>query len=228
MNVRILQLLEGARQAVGTAVIIDVFRAFSVECVLLAKGAEKVIAVGKKEDAYRLKQENPSAILVGERHGVMLPGFDFGNSPSVISSADLDGKTVIHTTSAGTQGLANATNACEILGCGLTNAKATAEYLKKSGANEVSLVCMGWDAVEPTEEDTLCAEYIKSILCGEAFDMTPRLEHLKTHGGAKFFDKAQQSVFPEGDFWCCTDVDKYDFAISAKRLDDGIYLMSRI
>ena len=142
MDIKILHLIEGAKAAVGTTVIIDVFRAFSVEAYMLAMGADKVIPIGSSDIAYEMKKADPTIILAGERHGKIMPGFDTGNSPSQLSSIDLKGKTVVHTTSAGTQGIANAKGATEILGCGLVNARATAEYIKRSGAEQVSLVCM--------------------------------------------------------------------------------------
>ena len=40
MKIKIYHLIDGARQAEGLAVIIDVFRAFSMECWLYALGAE--------------------------------------------------------------------------------------------------------------------------------------------------------------------------------------------
>ena len=36
MEIRILELIEGAKKAEGVTVIIDVFRAFSLECYLYA------------------------------------------------------------------------------------------------------------------------------------------------------------------------------------------------
>lgn len=38
MEIRILELIEGAKKAEGLTVIIDVFRAFSLECYLYARG----------------------------------------------------------------------------------------------------------------------------------------------------------------------------------------------
>jgi len=131
MNIKILQLLEGAKQATGLTVVIDVFRAYSLEAYLLSMGAEKIIPVGKEEIAYKLKEENPDMILAGERGGKIMPGFDIGNSPAQAKSLDVAGKTVIHTTSAGTQGIANADKADVILSASLVNAKATAEYIRK-------------------------------------------------------------------------------------------------
>lgn len=217
MNIKIFQAIEGARKATGLAVIIDVFRAFSVEAYCFAGGAERIIPVGDSEIAYLLKRENPDMILVGERGGKILPGFDFGNSPAQLLGVDIRAKTLIHTTSAGTQGIANAENATEILGASLVNARATAEYIKRSGQEDISLVCMGYAGEYPTDEDTLCAEYIKSILEGTTIDLKARVEKLKLTDGAKFFDKSQNDVFPEPDFFMCTDIDKFDFAMRLNR-----------
>lgn len=213
MNIQILQLIEGAKKATGLAVIIDVFRAFSVESYFFGQGAEKIIPVGDSALAYQLKEANPQYILAGERHGKILPGFDAGNAPSDVVRMNCLGKTVVHTTSAGTQGIMHATHADEILGGSLVNAKATANYIKKSGATDISLVCMGWEGTEPTEEDTLCAEYIKSLLLDTTFDLEAGIAHVKKTSGAKFFDAKQNDVFPRKDFFLCTDYDRFDFVL---------------
>jgi len=227
MNIKILHMIEGAKQATGITVIIDVFRAFSVEAYFLAGGAKAIIPVGDCERAYKLKRENPDMILAGERHGKILPGFDVGNSPSELIKLNSVGKTVVHTTSAGTQGIANAVNADEILGCSLLTAKATAEYIKRSGAEDVSLVCMGLEAISETEEDTLCANYIKSLLEGTEIDMEKEIENLKYTSGAKFFDKAQNDVFPEADFHMCTELNKFDFVLKLRKGNDGLSYMEK-
>lgn len=224
MNIRILHLIEGAKQARGLTVIIDVFRAFSVEAYFLAGGAESVIPVGDAAVAYHLKSDNPEMILCGERHGKILPGFDVGNSPSNLLNMDIAGKTVIHTTSAGTQGIANAIHADEILGGCLLNARATAEYIRNSGAAEVSLVCMGLEALSPAGEDTLCANYIKSLLKGITLDMDSEIENLKTTTGAKFFDPEQNDVFPQKDFFMCTEVDKFNFVMRLQKENGNAYM----
>ena len=126
MDIRILHLLEGADQAQGLAVVIDVFRAFSLECYLFSRGVQKIFAVGREETAWELKRENPEYPMAGERGGVILPGFDYGNSPSQTEHADFQDKILIHTTSAGTQGLVHtcAAGADEIITGSLVNASA--------------------------------------------------------------------------------------------------------
>ena len=71
-------MIEGAKQATGLTVIIDVFRAFTVEAYLMNQGVKKVIPVGDMQIAYEYKERHPEVILVGERHGKILPGFDYG------------------------------------------------------------------------------------------------------------------------------------------------------
>ena len=227
-KINILHYIEGAKKAEGLTVIIDVFRAFSVEACFFALGVDRIYPVGDSALAYKLKERNPQWILAGERHGKILPGFDTGNAPSLLEALNPAGKTVVHTTSAGTQGIANAVNATEILGASLLTAKATAEYIKRSGATDVSLVCMGLEALSPADEDTLCAEYIKSLLEGNPIDMPPRIEALKYTTGAKFFDKAQNDVFPEADFHICTQLDKFDFTLRLNTDTDGLPYMEKI
>ncbi len=217
MNIRILQLIEGAREARGIAVIIDVFRAFSVEAYLMAGGAERIYPVGSVESAFALRERFPEAVLIGERKGIKLEGFDHGNSPTEVSALDFTGKIVAHTTSAGTQGIVNAVGADEILTGSLVNAAAIAEYIRRRNPEEVSLVCMGLGAQKPIEEDTLCAEYIKSLLEGDPMDLTAGIENLKVTSGAKFFDPARQSVFPEQDFHLSTAVSRFPFVLKLEK-----------
>ena len=135
MNIRILHMIEGAKQARGLTVVIDVFRAFTVETYLSRANAEQIIPVGDMQIAFDYKKEHPeNTVLCGERKGVIIDGFDYGNSPSQIAPLDLTGKTVIHTTSAGTQGIANAIHANEIIGGNLVAAEAIAEYIRRKNA----------------------------------------------------------------------------------------------
>ena len=229
MNIRVLQLLDGARQATGAAVVIDVFRAMSVEAHVVHQGAAQVYPVADAQVAYDMKARNADVILIGERNGVKLPDFDFGNSPTEFADFDFSGRTVVHTTSAGTQGIENAVHASQIFTGSFVNARATAEYILSRGFSDVSLVCMGWNASEPTAEDTLCAEYMKSILLGRKTEIAKQIEELKQTSGAKFFDPAQQTVFPRGDFARCTAVDCFDFVLQVvKDAETGLYQTRKI
>lgn len=222
LNVNILHLIEGAKQAKGLTVIIDVFRAFSLECYLYDMDVKQIRPVGTIEEAFSLRHRIQDSILIGERHGKKCDGFDYGNSPSSIVKDDVTGKTMIHTTSAGTQGIVNAVHASEIITGSLVNAKAVAEYIIAKQPHTVSLVCMGNGGVKPAPEDELCAEYIKSLLEGREFsDFAERVSNLKNNGGEHFFDKSRQDIFPEADFHMCIEYDKFPFVIKIEKDEIG-------
>ena len=218
-EVRILHLLKEAENARGTAVVIDVFRAFTVEGFLLAGGAAKLIPVAEEEKA----RAYTDAVKVGERKGYRLEGFDYGNSPSAIQQADVRGKTVVHTTSAGTQGIeACMPYADEVLVAALTNAKATAEYIVQSGVKNVSLLATGLMGERDTEEDVLCAEYIRALILGEdTAEILKEVPTLRYTEGKKFFDPLQQDRFPQADFALCIDTDRFPFAMKVIREGDA-------
>ncbi|WP_274361262.1 2-phosphosulfolactate phosphatase [Paenibacillus thermotolerans] len=232
MEINILQLIEGAREARGLTVIIDVFRAFSVACYVSANGVENMIPVGRIEEAYRLKEEHPDYILMGERGGVIQPGFDYGNSPKHAEHVDFTGKTVVHTTSAGTQGIVNAVHADEIVTGSFVNAGAIVEYIRRRKPEQVSLVCMGWNGTEHADEDTLCAEYIKNALEGKEnrFDEIVRYLREESRTGS-FLDvrgEASELSAPREDFDLCLQLDRFSFVLKVERDDDGTLSLRKI
>lgn len=215
MKVVIENQLEGAKRAQGLTVIIDVFRAFTVECFLSDLGVEKIIPMGDANACLELRKAHPDYYLVGERKGIKLEGFDSGNSPSYLTTVpELKGKTIVHSTSAGTQGLVYASKATEVITGSLVNAKAIARYIKKKNPEVVTLVCMGLNGTEESAEDTLCAKYIKSLLLGEELNIHQEIADLKNTAGKKFFDKARPE-FPEPDFFMCLVPDVFDFVLKA-------------
>ena len=217
MKINIYEMIEGAKQATGLTVIIDVFRAFSLEAYLFSRGIEKIYPIGSVEEAFSLKKEHPDYLLIGERGGKMVEGFDYGNSPSAFVDRKLYGRTAIHTTSAGTQGIVNAVNAEEILVGSFVNARATVEYIRERNPQTVSLVCMGNEGKSPAGEDSLCAQYIKSLLTGEPMDDIDQiLLDLQHTDGLKFFDE-RQLIFPQPDFWMCIRRDIFPFIIKTYR-----------
>ena len=217
MKIEIFEMIEGAKLATGLTVIIDVFRAFSLEAYLFSHGIEKIYPIGSVDEAFSLKRENPDYLLIGERGGIMVEGFDYGNSPSSFVGKKLYGKTAIHTTSAGTQGIVNAANAEEILVGSFVNARATAEYIKERKPETVSLVCMGNAGVAPSGEDRLCAEYIRSLLTDDPIkDIDQLLLDLQHTDGLKFFDE-RQAIYPQPDFWMCIRRDIFPFVIKTYR-----------
>ena len=213
-----LGLVAGARAARGLAIVIDVFRAFTLAPHAYARGVSRIVPVDDLARAREIKALNPDWLLVGERHSRRLPGFDFGNSPTEIEVGDIAGRTLIQTTHAGTQGLCAAIGADEVITGSLVNAAAIVRYVQRRNPDEVSLVCMGHQAREPSPEDDLCAELLAARLEGRPYDTSDVRERLRSApGAAKFFDPDAHWA-PERDFDLCTEVDRFDFVL---KLMDG-------
>jgi len=228
MEIAIVDFVEGAQQADGVVVVVDVFRAFSVACYAFANGASKIIPVGEVDDARRFKQEICDCILIGERGGKKLDGFDFGNSPTEIQEVDLSGKTLVHTTHSGTQGLVNVTGADAVFTGAFVNAAATIRYIKSLNPGKVTLVRMGFEAESRTDEDDLCAEYLKALLENTAFDIGKVYENLRSSpSSARFFDQ-QQPWSPTSDFDLCLEIDKFEFPIQAVQDENNMLFLKRI
>lgn len=217
MTVDIVDFVAGAQGARGLTVVIDVFRAFSVAVYAFSRGASRIIPVAAVEDARALKVRYPDALLIGERQARPLPGFDCGNSPTDLRKFDLAGRTLIHTTHSGTQGLTNAAAADEVITGALVNAGAIVRYIRNRNPARVTIVRMGKEASERCAEDDLCAELLAARLRGEGPPVNDIPARLRTADSAqKFFDPACDWA-PQGDFDFCTRVDAFDFVLSLDR-----------
>jgi 2-phosphosulfolactate phosphatase len=213
MQIRRLSLIEGAEQASGFAVVIDVFRAFTTAAYVMDNGAEKIIPVGTVEEAFEMKRKYPCVVLMGERGGKQVPGFDFGNSPHEVRDVDFTGMTVVQTTSAGTRGLMAASGADTILPGSFVMADSIVEYIRKANPEVVSLVAMGWGGHAKSPEDENLAGYIEMKLNGEEPDFKAMKKEIRAHPeGAKFFDRTQ-NTFVEGDFHAAMDLNRFDFCL---------------
>ena len=160
---------------------------------------------------------------LGERSERKVPGFDFGNSPTHILNQNLTGKTIVMTTSSGTKGLMNATNAKEILTGSFVNAGAIVQYLQARNPSNISLVCMGYEGNTPTQEDTFLAEYIRAKLKNESTDFDGMKDVLRFGDGARLLDPANTEWSPASDFNLCLDLDRFDFVLRLEKGRDPEY-----
>lgn len=224
MQIQILELIEGAKAAKGLTVIIDVFRAFTVACYAIESGATRIIPVRTLDQAYALKASNPSYKLVGERGGIMPEGFHFGNSPFNMLHANLTNTTLVHTTSAGTQGIVNASQASEIITGAFVNAEAIVQYILQKNPSHVSLVAMGWGGVENTDEDTLCATYIRDRLLGLQPDFNEMKRFITEESKTgNFLDLSDRASAPIEDFELCLQLNRFPFVLKVIPYLDGLH-----
>ena len=216
MDITIKEFIKGAQEAQGVTVIVDVFRAFSTACYAFDNGIKRLIDVSTPAEAFALKDKLlAETIIAGEQDEKKPVGFDFGNRPTEMLTAQLDGKTMIHCTTAGTRGIMNATGATEIIGAGLVNAGAVASYISMLNPEKVTIVAMGYRAVNSADEDILCARYIRDLLMGNETDISEEIAELRHGSGSRFFQPENLNFSPPTDFFLCTDLNHFNFVLRA-------------
>ncbi|MCI0439289.1 MAG: 2-phosphosulfolactate phosphatase [Chloroflexi bacterium] len=217
MEIRIESLLRGAQKAEGTVIIIDVFRAFTTAAVAFSRGAEKIILVAEIEEALQLRKQGAGQVCMGEVAGMRPEGFDYGNSPFELSTADLKGKTLIQSTRAGTVGVSAATKADRIFAGSLIIADATVRAVKRENPNLVTIVAMGAEGRVRADEDEQCALYMRNLFQGRKPDpYAVRKLVLAGEEAQKYGDPSRPHFHPK-DREAALQIDTIPFAIKVSR-----------
>jgi len=217
MDIRIESLLEGARRARGTVVIIDVFRAFTTAAVALARGADRIILVAEPEEALALRRRGVGDLLIGEVGGRKPVGFDLGNSPYELSQAEVAGKTLIQSTRAGTVGACAARHAENLYAASLVVARATAIALLQAAPPLVTLVAMGAEGKQRSDEDEQCALYLRNLLGGRQPDRECVRQLVLVGSEAAKYEDPKRPYFHPQDREIALQIDSLDLAIRVSR-----------
>lgn len=233
-DIRRARLLDGARNATGITVIIDVFRAFTVAAWAAALGARPLAVVAEAERALQLKARHARAVLSGESGGWPLPGFDLGNSPTELLQMTARGQTpqgrpFIQRTSAGTQGVMAARRASHLFVAGLVVARATAEAVARLAARvtrtigqppPITLVAMGYEGRSPAVEDELCADALEAYLLGRPFQWASGLAAVAAAERTRWLLAGEFPPFPPSDVSLALCPDLFPFALRARVCGD--------
>ncbi|WP_345973591.1 2-phosphosulfolactate phosphatase [Sulfurimonas diazotrophicus] len=187
-------------------VVIDVVRAFTVAHYAFLRGAAEILLVPDVAAAFAVREERPEVLLAGEVGGLPIEGFDLDNSPARFALAELEGLTIVQKTTNGVKAALHSLGAPAVLLTGFSNAEATAHYLQaRYGGSDARINLV---ASHPTgDEDFACAEYIRSLLLGEAMDtdeVRRRIYGCETV--AKFLDPARPDFNPEDIDYCATSL----------------------
>ena len=195
----------------SVAVVVDVMRAFTVAAWAFAQGAEKIVLAESLDDALALKARHPDWVAL--KDGPVAPGFEMVNSPGLLRSADLGGRTVVQKTTAGTVGALAVKDASLVLCASFVVAEATARLLRERGCDSVTFVVTGEDG--QAEEDLACAQYIAGRVGGAGTDATGFLRRAAdSRAAAELTEGVRQGVHPD-DVALCLELDRFPFAMVA-------------
>lgn len=223
MKFNTVTLADDLTKVTGLAVVIDVLRAFTSSCFILHNGAKCIYPVSDLDHAFKLKKENPDWILVAERKGFRVEGSDYGNSPTKLENVDLSNKTVILSTTAGTQAIDKLINAEKIITAAFVNAAAIVNYIQKNKFKKITFICT--DNRWSDNEDYQLAKYIQKLLLGENPDFVKIKEYIGRHECAEGFLKKPYTPDSKTDFKLSFDLDRFDFVIEAQHDKDHVCLI---
>ena len=216
--------LPKAGKELDTVVVIDVIRAFTTTAFAFQSGAEMIIVVSEVDEAFALQRRWPDALLMGEVKGKPIEEFDYGNSPSALVDVDLTGRTLIHRTSAGTQGVVKSAAASKIYVTGLCNARATASAILSDKPGSITLVETGIRPGGWGDEDKACADYLQSLLLRLPADTREIVRRVSESKSAALFREGNESMFPEADLALVLDIDRFDFVMKVVPEDNLLIL----
>ena len=213
MKIHIDSLITGASRAKGAVVIIDVFRAFTTAALAFSRGAKKIYLVPDVIRAKALKDMGLADYCVGEVDGKKPLDFDIGNSPYEITKLNLKNKTLILSTRAGVVGVDSVETADVIMGASLVNAFATCKWLVNNQFQEITIVAMGWAGKIRSDEDELCAMYMRNILENRKTDHNSIKNIILASPHAAKFDDVNQPWYHYQDRDLALNIDSIDCPI---------------
>jgi 2-phosphosulfolactate phosphatase len=167
----------------STKVLIDIFRATTTIPLMIYRGAASIIPVRTVTDTRKLKAKNPDYLTSGERYGIRIPGFNYGNSPSAIMNTDLSGKTLLFTSTNGIKVLFKIMEyPGDIYISSFINFSATYNAIKDR-ENVSIIVSNRPDGI--SDEDYIYANMLKSKLEGNNVDINDYCNQIRESHGSK-------------------------------------------
>ena len=171
MQVSYFHVASDVPETVGTAdgpdaaVVIDVLRATTTIAWALHNGAEAVQAFADLDQLRAEADAWPAErrLLLGERGGSKISGFDLGNSPVAVTPDVVQGKRLFMSTTNGTRALDRVRTVPLLMTAALPNRGAVAKRLIERQPASVAIVGSGWEG-SYSLEDSLAAGALVQLL----------------------------------------------------------------
>ena len=171
MQVSYFHVASDVPETVGTAdgpdaaVVIDVLRATTTIAWALHNGAEAVQAFADLDQLRAEANAWPAErrLLLGERGGSKISGFDLGNSLVAVTPEVVQGKRLFMSTTNGTRALQRVRGVSCLHTVALPNRRAVAERLLQERREQILILGSGWEGTYSLE-DSLAAGALAALL----------------------------------------------------------------
>jgi len=122
-------------------VIVDILRATTIITTMFHNGLEKLIPVKSLDEAKELKKKG--FLVAAERDGKKLDFADFDNSPYSFIKEKIQGKTIVYSTTNGTNTINLAKDSEKVIIASFLNLTAVSNFLIHQ-QKDVLILCSGW------------------------------------------------------------------------------------
>jgi 2-phosphosulfolactate phosphatase len=179
-------LFDFQKNTEAIVVVVDILRATSSICNAFANGVDKIMPVETRNIALEMK--NKGFTVAAERNGYKLDFADFGNSPFNFSRENVEGKTIVYSTTNGTRTIHQAADCFQVIIASFLNNKAVANYLIEQN-RDVIIFCAGWKNKFNIEDTVYSGCLVESLLesglfetnCDSAFTAVDMWKHWKNN-----------------------------------------------
>ncbi len=206
------------------AVVIDVLRATTTISWALKNGADSIQVFADLDLLKKsaMKWKPGKRLMLGERGGKKIEGFDLGNSPLSVTKETVLGKRLFMSTTNGTKSLKKVQNAKHLFAMGFPNRKAVAEKIISLKSENVLILGSGWEGSYSLEDSLAAgalASYLKTNFNSEVNILNDELESalalwcfwendiLKCLKTATHGKRLTSLGDYEDDFKCCSELD---------------------
>ncbi len=177
--------------AAPTGVVVDVIRATSTICQALASGYERVLCAAEVDDARALRSDPAAVTLGGERLGVMIEGFDLGNSPREYLTVRTP--TLAMSTTNGTRAIVTAAERCDrVLIASLLNLVAVTGAAASHG-EDVAVFCAGVKGAFALDDSYVAGRIAELLDCERTDAAEAALRLARSYGSAEEAFRASRS-----------------------------------
>ncbi len=134
-------LFEFYQDSKAIVVVVDVLRATTAISAAFMNGVDKIIPVGTIDEARQYKERG--YMVAAERDGIVKDFADFGNSPFNFTPERVSGKTIVYSTTNGTNSVMMSKDASKVLIGSYLNVSAVANWLVKQDKPAL-ILCAAW------------------------------------------------------------------------------------
>ncbi|MBE51323.1 MAG: 2-phosphosulfolactate phosphatase [Flavobacteriales bacterium] len=177
-------------------IVVDILRATSVICTAFEYGIKSVIPVSSISEA-RAYLHDDNYIVAAERNAKPIDEFIYGNSPFQYMNQDIKGKSLVLTTTNGTNAINLAKKSQLIIGSYI-NLDALLNFILNHTINNVLIFCSGWKGKVNMEDAIFAGSLSNKLMNSGNFstkcDSLRISTHLSNLSEGNLYDFLKQSA----------------------------------